>query len=334
MPPPMNRTRKITIAPEHRFDTYVEWQSNYMDQMTGWLIPNTEIWVGNELRLQVNSLGCKGPELRPEAPVIGFFGDSTTMGLANESWVRHVDIPGCQTLNAGIEGHNLDRVVARYQQLSSRVDFVGVVVYAGWHNIIYNKREEANWRQMFDHFDQPGMVAFCTLATCLTEECRVKGITPHLNNEACGTEFDPGTTDDRVPSGVKPYFNFWCSMERSQENVNKVLDGIDRYNSFLRSYCEEKGRVLIDLYSHSIPASYDSIPRDFFDVCHYRSHAYPRVGAFVRDAITEPMKPALAAWQTSTRSSLRTQRPSPVLMTENVPRPASDKRRGRFYPIW
>lgn len=329
----MNKTRKITIPPEHRFGSYVEWQSNYMDQMTGWLIPNTEIWVGNDLRLQVNSLGCKGPELRPEAPVIGFFGDSTTMGLGNESWVRHVDIPDCQMLNAGVEGHNLDRVATRYQQLRERVDFAGIVVYAGWHNIIYNKRDEAYWRYVFDLFDQPGMVAFCTLATCLTEECRWKGLAPHLNNEACGMVFDPGTTDEDLAPESKPYFNFWCSMEPSQENVTKVLDGIERYNNFLRGYCEEKGRVLIDLYRCSIPASYDEIPRDFFDVCHYRVRVYPRIGAFVRDTIAEPMKHILASWRADTRSSLRARQSTPLIMPVNSPCPTSE-RRSRFYPIW
>ncbi|MCE9592510.1 MAG: hypothetical protein K8S99_18540 [Planctomycetes bacterium] len=330
----MSNTRKIAIAPDRRFDSYFEWQSNYLDQMTGWLIPDTEVWVGDELRLKINSLGCKGPELKKGMPVIGYFGDSTTMGLANDSWAQRVDVPGCQTLNAGIEGHNLDRVVNRYKQLRQQVDFAGVVVFSGWHNIIYNHRDEAYWRRMLDAFDGEHLTAFCTLATCLTDECRERGLDELLNNERTGTEQKPGT-DGRAAAG-KPYFNFWCDMEPSRENVVRVLDGVQRYNRFLRAYCAEKSRVLIDLHDALRPTDYDAIPRDFFDVCHFRADLYPRVGEIVRGAIAEPMKPALAAWQARSKSASRRPRSAPAVAgaRDGKARTLGEKLRNRFYPIW
>lgn len=269
----MKIIRKIEVESVDDFKDYMEWQALYMNHETGELLPNTEIWSANELILKINSLGCKGEELLPNVPVIGFFGDSTTFGVNSDSWVSHVNIPGFQTLNAGVEGYSMDRVLERYRRLSEKVNFLCVVVYVGWHNIIYNKVHEDYWRAVLDQFAGDHVLAFCTLATCLIDECKQRG----LDSLIC--------TDNKGR-----YFNFWGNMEPTRLNIKKVFYGVYRYNDFIKRYCSERGHILIDLYSLLLPSCYEDIPVDFFDVCHPRREAYPKIGGYVSNVLKGPLQ--------------------------------------------
>ncbi len=287
----MKEVKKVEVEDIRGFKNYQDWQRFYMDMNNGALIPDTEIWSDTEMVMSINSLGCKGEEMENGIPIVAFFGDSATFGasFSIDSWPRNLNIRGCQSLNAAVEGYEMERVLNRYNEISEKVNLAGVVVYSGWHNIIYGESTEDYWRSMLDQFEGDHILAFCTLATCLTEECKHRGIDSLLCSDSPRKNY-ANYFEYNLESLNKRYFNFWCNMEPSLENLQKVVDGVQRYNNFLKEYCSEKGHVLIDLYSQLIPATYEDIPNDFYDVCHLRPAAYQKIGKYVGSLLDMPLK--------------------------------------------
>jgi hypothetical protein len=282
----MRRINKIEIDESQAFQSYLSWQSLYMDHTTGMLLPNTEIWSGERLLLRINSLGCKGEELLRDVPVMAFLGDSATFCVSRtpKSWPGFVSVAGFQSLNAAVEGYGMAAALQRYQTLSTVVPFAAVVVYVGWHNIIYNDNPEQYWASILDQFAGSHVLAFCTLATCLRDECVERGIETLLRTqsprEGYANYFE--YNDDSLNTD---YFNFWCNMKPSTTNVRKVLYGVRRYNEWLKRYCAGRGHILLDLHSLLAPNSFEQIPELFFDVCHPRPRAYRAIADYVSRAL-------------------------------------------------
>ena len=253
------------------FATHTDYQVNYINYYTGWLIPNTEVWVGDERLMKINSLGCKGEELDPRLGTIGFFDDSTTFGASNnrvpDSWPFHVRIPGYQALNAGVEGHPFDRLCARYDGLSTQVDFAAAVIAGTWHNIVYNKVGEQAWAGYFARFSTARVLAICTLPTAFNPESSRRGI------------------DELVCATGPNAFHHWGNWPGSAAKSRQAYDAVLRYNAFVRKYCRESGAVLIDLFYAYRPESYANMPDMFTDPIHARADLYPALGLYAADRL-------------------------------------------------
>jgi hypothetical protein len=298
--------RRIAIEPNAKFRSYVDYQALYMDQEAGRLIPNTEVWRGSTLEVRINALGCKGPDVDLARPQIAFFGDSTTMGIANDAWAFHVAVDGYGILNAGIEGMNMARIADRYEELARQAPLAAAVACAGWHNLVYNESTEEHWEQQLSRFLTAPIAAFWTLPTCLTEDHRRRGVAS-LINTADGAEFDGD------------YFNFWVDMDAADTLV-PLLDAIGRYNAFIVDFCRRHDAVLVDVHELLRPTSYETSTRDFFDVCHLRPRAYQQVGAFVGDVLRDVLPPADAAPTTT-----------PAAVVQEAER---EDLRKNIYPLW
>jgi hypothetical protein len=270
--------------------SYRAWQRLYMHPVTGWLLPDTEVWHGETLLLRINSLGCKGKNLDPATPVLAIFGASDVFGIstADTSWPQTISIPGVQLLNAGIEGHTLQRNLEWYRLLSKQVNFAGVVLSAGWHNIVYDQIGEAFWGTIFDAFRGDHLFAIATLATPLIDECIVRGLEPLLHTDvprrdlACYFEYN------REDDGGR-YFNFWCDMEPTRDQISAVLRGVQRFNDFVHRYCASRGIPVVDLHTLLRSKSYEEVPTRFYDVLHPRPAVHPQIGSFVAQQVGGPL---------------------------------------------
>jgi hypothetical protein len=268
--------RKIVLRKTNDFDLF---HRNFLDS-EGWPIPNTDIWrAGGGLLVELNSLGCIGPEVN--GPVVAFFGASETFGAAGarasydtadvaSNWPQRVSVAGAQMLNAAVLGYSMERILARYEFIRDRrVDMVGVVVYAGWHNLIYNANTEAYWGETLEKFladDRPS--AFCNICTALIPEARERG----LGEIICGGGF-----------------TFWNDLEATPDNIARMLDRIDDYNRFVEGFCQRHGATLIDLYSLMKPQRYEDIPVEFSDINHFRVSAFDKIARAVGNAIRDPI---------------------------------------------
>jgi hypothetical protein len=271
--------REVHLEPDRVYD-FGEYQLNYLDDRTHRLIPSTRIFQEGELYYRTNALGCQGPELEPDAPVVAFFGDSCTHGFRGHSFAEQVRIDGCQPLNAGIEGLTLPWIVDRFGELKDRAPIVAAAVHSGWHNILYNERTEAFWAQQLDRVSGPPVIAHYRLTADINEEAVAEGYARAFAERA----------DYRPWGGV----NYDDPADR-----RRALDEIARFNRFIESYCRERGRILIDLEPAMAPRTYDDLGRAFLDFIHPHPDAYPAIARTIEAALAAPVAAALAAGKAS-----------------------------------
>jgi hypothetical protein len=306
----------MRIDPDYVFGTYEERRAPYTDFLTGFLVPRTTVWSGDHLVIEVNSLGCRGPELDPDLPVVAFFGDSTTLGVIGtalgvrgESWTEHVRLPGYAVLNAGVEGIEMGGVRRRYESLRPRVPLACAVFFTGWHNLIYNERTPEYWEDCLQSYlSDDHQTVLCTLPAPLLPEMRERGIDSLLN-------------ESPEVSLVDDYFQFWRGWEPDEWLV-ELIDALEGFNAHVADFCSRTGTPLIDLHAFMEPPSYEEATADFFDVCHFRPRVYPRVGRYIGSelsAILPETPPSVATWR------------APV--ERRSTEPAEDLRK-HIYPVW
>jgi hypothetical protein len=306
----------MRIDGDYAFSTYEERRALYTDFLTGFLVPRTTIWSGDHLVIEVNSLGCRGAEPPPGRPAVAFFGDSTTLGvmgteggIRGESWTEHVELPGYSVLNAGVEGLQMHAARERYDALRRRVPLACAVFYTGWHNLIYNPRTPDYWEECLQSYRSPEHVtAVCTLPSALLPEMRSRGI-----DELVDERPEASIADD--------YFHFWRGWG-ADEWLPELLDALERFNAHVADFCRRTGTHLIDLHALLRPPAYEQATRDFFDVCHFRPRAYPKVAAHVTAALRELLEPEPAAVAAPRRPA-----------EDAAPAPVEDLRRN-IYPVW
>jgi hypothetical protein len=306
----------LQIDADYVFESYEERRALYTDFLTGFLLPRTTIWSGGDVMIEVNSLGCRGAELDLEKPVIGFFGDSTTLGvmgtadgLTGETWTERIDVPGYDPLNAGVEGLEMGGVGRRYHALRDRVPLACAVFYTGWHNLIYNRRTPDYWEECLQSYlSAAHRTVVCTLPTPLLPEMRKLGIDTLENDRP-----DASITDD--------YFHFWGDWEPKRWLV-ELIDAHERFNAHVVDFSRRTSTPLIDLHSFMRPVSYEESTRDFFDVCHIRPRVYGRLAAFVSSELKMLLPdspPSVTGW-----------RPRAAVTSA---RPVEDLRKN-IYPLW
>ncbi|MDK9719882.1 MAG: hypothetical protein OEL53_01715 [Rhodospirillales bacterium] len=263
------------------YDTSLDIMHCYLNKDTGEIMRNTEVYINNQLSVKINSIGCRGGEIISGIPVIGCFGDSTTFGVCNNSWPSLISIQNCQPINAGVEGHRMDRVINRVNELfvEENIDLIAAVIFTGWHNLFQPPMDEGDWEAYFDNIPEIPIVAHCTIPAALTELCLIDGAegfigTGSVENDTFFYRFDR-----------------WTMCRGSCTTLWRHLR---RFNKFICDYCERRQRILIDFAALLNPRKYEDIPIDFFDICHMRQRTYKRMANLVseklKDAIYDELK--------------------------------------------
>ena len=302
--------RQIVVRSTAPFNVF---QRNYLDS-AGWPIPNTEIrQADGALLLHLNSLGCRGPE--PSGPTLAVFGSSETFGMGGtSSWPERIAFDGVGVLNAAMEGYPLSRMLARYRYLQKTgVDLVGVLVCAGWHNLIYNENTEPYWEKMLAQFLDPARVnAFATIATALTPECRERGLDAIL---------------------ARGDFVFWGNQQPTKDAIARLLDQIAAYNDLVQRFCRRNGAVLVDLHAAMLPRCYEDIPADFFDINHFRIAAYDKLAKVADAALGEPVGRKLRERQLVAQYAAKSPRPAPEPASKPA-RTIQEDGKQYIYTLW
>jgi hypothetical protein len=322
--PKVNK-RVILLPPDYVIDDYSAFQSNFMDQKAGRLIPSTDLFIGQQLIFSTNSLGCKGEE--PDGrPVVAFFGDSVTQGINIDSFCRRVSIPGYQSLNAGIEGSPIERSMEVCLELHAKRPLACAVIHPGWHNLIYGGNSEAFWEEQFDRLSDLPLVAHFTLVADMNDEVLERGYQPFFR----GAPPAPSRSRKLFAKREKadPYFfddqySPWFLDYADKEQLLNFKQQLDRFNTFIRRYCAERNRPLIDLAPVLAPQTYDEVSTKFFDLIHPRMKSYALIGAEIGRQLApylpEPGVPKAAKAPARTAPAGRTDA-QPVI--------------GKNYPLW
>jgi hypothetical protein len=300
--------RRVLYPAGARFADFADFQINYLNYRTGNLIPETDLLIGGELKVRINSLACKGEELDPGLGVIGVFGDSAVFGSETDAWPFHLGIAGYQTLLAAVEGHDFKRMYERLQELRPKVRMDAVVVAGSWHNLAYNRHDEVYWNEMFDSFcGKDYKTALCTLPAGIDEYACEHGI------------------DKWIADGVKAQaFAAWGCWPTSAEKTREIYAGLLRYNACVRRYCKAFGTILIDLFEAYRPTDPVELASGYFDPCHPRPAIYPLLAAVGRKALEQ-------------RLPLRHARPAaaPLVRAKAAAAAAGPQLPGtKVYPLW
>jgi hypothetical protein len=271
--------RQFFVDRDFQFEGYSERQALYLDAATGELRRDTEVWQDGVLQIKVNRLGCKGPEIDPELPVIAFFGDGATMGhsFVPFSWPLHVRARGFAVLNAAVEGSDLAHMAARFERLQRSIPLACAVVCGSWRDLIGDRRDDDDRRRQLARFLGDQTTVFCTLPTCLTDGVCLRGIEPLLNRAPVTRGV---ATREEADSLDADYFSFWLDLDPATM-TGPLLDAVRQYNGFVTDFAAEHGSPLVDLHAFLEPRAYDEVPRDFYDAGHLRPRAYPKTGSFV-----------------------------------------------------
>jgi hypothetical protein len=262
----------VHLSVQRRY-AFGDFQLNYLDYRRRRLIPSTRIYQEGELLYRTNSLGCVGDEIEP-GPVVAFFGDSCTHGYAGGAFVDHVAFPGCQVLNAGIEGLTLPWIGDRFLELRPKVPMICAAVHSGWHNILYNQRDEGFWTEQFDRIQGVPVIAHFRLIGDVNEDAVRLGY-------------------DDVLARVAGY-QAWKGFDHTVEaDRRQFLDEIARFNRFIERYCLDRGRILIDLEPVMRPRAHADLGAAFLDFVHPSPAIYPQMANAVMERLAEPVRAAL-----------------------------------------
>ena len=301
--------RVVRLAEDYEYGDYAGFQLNFMDQLRGSILPSTRVFRGDELMWESNSLGCKGPELDDGRPVIGVFGDSVVQGGYMDSFVNFIRVGPCQPLNGGVEGSNIAITVDRFLEINAKVPMVAALVHSGWHNLVYGDNRESVWRENLDRVRGPPVIAHFRLSA----------------------DFHPDMLATGYAHLMRDGYQQWTPEAVTPEGAADFKRQLDRFNSFIESYCAETGRLLIDLDPVLAPRSAAEVSTHFFDLIHPRASSYEAIGAAISAQIAAAVSPLvtgsqLNAWSPSFKA------PAAVAKPVAESHPADDI--GRNYPLW
>jgi hypothetical protein len=280
----MNSRREVHLGLDRQFD-FGDYQMNYMNYRDWRIIPSTDVIVDGHNHYQSNIYGCQGPEIQSGRPVVAVFGDSAIHGVAGDSFVHRMRMPGIELLNAGVEGMVMnvviDRVFELRNQLGPQSQLVAAAVHTSWHNLLYNARDEAFWTAQLDRLipleDEMGLAHF------------------RLVCDICADSIAIGY--DEVQSRVRDYV-LWGAMDfTTQAGRQAGFDAMERFNDFLANYCARRGRALIDLSPVIRPQSLADLGVRFIDFIHPAPAAYDVIAQAVDEVLTPLATARLAAVQ-------------------------------------
>jgi hypothetical protein len=266
--------RRVDILPERSFD-FGDYQMNYMNYRDWRIAPSSDIYIGEQRYYQSNAYGCQGPDIQEGRPVVAVFGDSVIHGAAGDSFVHHLKIDGCETLNAGIEGLILPWTVDHVFELKDQVPIVCAAVHTGWHNLLYNERGADYWAAQLDRIQGVPLIAHFKMVADISEAI-----------------IEPGYAS---VVGILEGYGLWHGANlETREGRRAVKDAIDDFNQFIERYCFERGRVLIDLESVMAPAGVEDLGRRYVDFVHPSPTAYDLMAREMETQLGPRLSAALA----------------------------------------
>lgn len=214
-------------------------------------------------------------------------------------------LSGVQVLNAAIEGMPLEYNAQRFLDLKDRVNFLGVVVHPGFHNLIYGNNSPKFWAQLFDVFRDVPVFAICNLAADLHPDCETRGYGEIIEER-----------------DVSDYL-FWPGINFSPESIRNFAGHLEYFNNLIAEYCQFRGCLRIDMREILMPKSYEEVTTRFHDLIHPRASEYQAMGAVARQVLGPAVAGALV------RANARKR-----VLTAPAGIPAAEVQSGSIYPLW
>ena len=216
--------RRVLLSEGARFEDFTDYQVNYLNYRTGWLIPSTEVWVGNELAFVSTPSAVRATSsipsgassrtsatARPSAPT-SMRGPFTSPSPATR---RSTPASKATTLCASARA----TAAAREGRVRGRCG----------RRLVAQPRLQRSRRALLDGAFEllrsgDHITAFCTLPTAYNEACCTRGLDDLIAGRAGRKSFSP-----------------WRSWPTTPEKTREAFEAVLRYNDFVRGYCARTG---------------------------------------------------------------------------------------------
>jgi lysophospholipase L1-like esterase len=241
----------------------------YFDETTGWLKPNfCMVDPDGNMLWETNTLGLRGPEVEPDAPIGVVWGDSVVFSTYTRSWPEMLNdfAPSCTFLNGGVEGSSSDSIFSRAKIFNKyrRVEFN--VVMPGVNIIGQNATFE---QELLTALKVIPNAVLVTSPTSLNEEIVNVDLSDRFRSEGDGETF----------------FRFLGTHAYSLPRQREFFAHVYERNSIIREAAAATRTPLIDLFKVFDSRLQDDFRADFWDMFHLRPSRYPRIAAAVSEAL-------------------------------------------------
>jgi hypothetical protein len=213
----------------------------------------------------------RGPEPDPERKLIVVWGDSVVFGIFGDTWINLLDrvLEGRQVLNGGLEGDLCDNVVARAQRMNKRLRIDCNVLMPGWHPMrIF---ETTDGKVLTTGND--GVEEWLADAARSLRGCILCTAPTALNERVLDEGFQAAAES---PCAYGP-FQFWNEQKMTRVVGRRIYDSICERNDIVRRVAVREGSPLLDWAALMDSSSLADFREDFFDPCHPRLQAYPKI---------------------------------------------------------
>lgn len=241
--------------------SWSSWYSQllYMNETRTGLKPNVAVYRGSggdaEFLFEINSDGFKGGEIDRSRKLAAVWGDSVVWG-EREGWVAGLNqlFPEYHFINGGIQGDPLENIAARAIEANCRMEISVNIIYPGWHS----RRRPSSVRETLDRMiDLVPNAVLCTVFTSLNRKFIARDMS-------------------HVFAAESPFY-FFGNWPYSPEAAKKIYSEITAQNDIVREVARERGAACLDLFERFYNEDMNEFKRDFYDVCHLRISAFPKV---------------------------------------------------------
>jgi hypothetical protein len=158
---PIDEATRIVRLPAGPAPDPLELQAQYYNYVSKRMAPLTDVYLGEDLIYRTCALGCRGPGVSPDRPVVAVIGTGAVLGGPDGGGLAdRISAEGCQVLNAGIEDLSVTELAEWFEELRGRVDLAAAVIAppppAFWEG-------EPAWRAAMDRFHGLPVMVFTDL---------------------------------------------------------------------------------------------------------------------------------------------------------------------------
>lgn len=244
-------------------------QSLYIDRATWTLVPNVVcIDDAGGVLFETNSLGLRGAEPKAGERFAVVWGDSFVFSLFGAGWPEQINDESidCLFLNGGVEARLYPHTILSAINFNRRHTVALNLLTLGWMPPD-NRRVYGDLLNTLAELPNPVLL---TQPTSLNPIIAGRDLTAYIGINRFN--------DDE-------HFGFFASEPYSVQHQAAFFQHISERNALIRAAAAATQTPLIDLYALFDTSSIDDFRRDFRDISHLRTNAYPRIASFVRESV-------------------------------------------------
>ena len=110
----------------------------------------------------------------------------------------------------------------------------------------------------------------------------------HINADFCKQFHD--LDYEEILSETSQKFTFWGNLPAANENLHALLEYVTERNQLIRKVAKQLNLPLLDWAKYMAECELTEYGEDFYDVCHPRPRAYPKIARIMQPHLNEILR--------------------------------------------